>query len=107
MQLDVEAVTYLVLASTSGLAALAVVAAVRSARRRSRASRLVVVARCPRCGYTTRRGFREGDYVGAPAGMRCPRCGAEMIVDEVFYESVVRVSSRLYAGRRRRVQRKT
>jgi len=50
--------------------------------------RIVTLLRCPSCGYTKTREFREGDFVGKVTEEKCPKCGENMVIDAIYEESL-------------------
>lgn len=82
--MDAASMSLYTLAALSAGGAALTVLGIRSARAGRRVTRALVVLRCPSCGYTVRRPFREGDYVGRVDQARCPRCGERMVVDAIY-----------------------
>ena len=82
--MDAAALSLYTLAAVSAGGAALTVLSLRSVRVGRRVTKTLTVLRCPSCGYTMRRPFREGDYVGKVDSARCPRCGERMVVDAIY-----------------------
>jgi len=50
-------------------------------------TKAVTVLKCPLCDYRLRRGFREGDHIGAISSETCPIHGANLVVEAVYCET--------------------
>jgi predicted RNA-binding Zn-ribbon protein involved in translation (DUF1610 family) len=83
------------------------IAATRTRTEKGAEVRIVTVARCPNCGYEVRRPFREGDYVGKLLDEKCPKCGAQMIVEEIYAEGPTELPSAQLLQKRKTQRRKT
>lgn len=66
-------------------------------RKRREEEQTIVVLKCYKCGYTTQRLFRRGDYVGKIEG-KCPSCGAPLYIHAIY---VRRISTTSRHSRRR------
>ncbi len=82
-----EPSTALLAALAAILALPAVLAVVARPRRPRDVRRTVVVVSCEGCGYTEKRGYEQGLYVGMRLGA-CPRCGSDLRVDAIYEERV-------------------
>ena len=82
--MDAAALSLYTLAAVSAGGVALTVLGLRSARAGRRITKTLVVLRCPSCGYTMKRQFREEDYVGKVDSARCPRCGERMVVDAIY-----------------------
>ena len=81
-----------------------VFATLGSRGKREPEKKVVTVLRCPRCGYTKTRDFREGDYVGKVVDEVCPKCGINLVVDAIYEEGITSLNQVL---RNKRKQERT
>jgi len=84
-----------------------VFATLGSRGKREPEKKVVTVLRCPRCGYTKTRDFREGDYVGKVVDEVCPKCGISLVVDAIYEESITSLNQVLRNKRKQEGARKT
>ncbi|NOZ88913.1 MAG: hypothetical protein GXO15_03220 [Crenarchaeota archaeon] len=100
---DAWLLIYMLLSLSSAALAVAVAAIVKAMRGAGEAGeRVVEELRCPSCGYSMRRRFVEGDYVGHVVDFRCPRCGVSMVVSRIYVESAEPLRVKLFTRRRER-----
>jgi DNA-directed RNA polymerase subunit M/transcription elongation factor TFIIS len=79
------------------------IAAARSRKQQEQMEpRLITVLRCPKCGYQTKRQFRDGDYVGLETNETCPKCGSKLIVYEIYAETSSELPSKTLLQRQKK-----
>lgn len=88
------------------MVAYMVFATLGSRGKREPEKKVVTVLRCPRCGYTKTRDFREGDYVGKVVDEVCPKCGVNLVVDAIYEESITGLNQVLRSKNRRKRTRR-
>ncbi len=49
-------------------------------------AKAITVLKCPLCDYRLRRGFKEGDHIGAISTETCPIHGTNLVVEAVYSE---------------------
>ncbi len=47
--------------------------------------KFITVVKCPKCGFTKTRDWKEGDFVGMVEG-KCPKCGSLMKIHAIYKE---------------------
>ncbi len=68
--------------------------------------KLVTVLRCPKCGYERRRSFTKGDYIGKTTGEKCPKCGTDMVIYEIYAETPTELPSRRLVRNKENIKKK-
>jgi endogenous inhibitor of DNA gyrase (YacG/DUF329 family) len=72
-------------------------------RKKSREEQKVVtVLKCPQCGYTKKRDFQEGDFIGKIVDEKCPHCGVNLVVEAIYAETYPDIRSALREKRKQK-----